>query len=148
MFIKGYTPTVSGGCSDNRPSVAKFEYFTSYGNEKGAEWVFSSNLQFRNFLIFDQSGVGIETKTIVINDLRRSLIPAYVPTFYNQDTGPSIQDTVIVGNSDSASTESITKTGLVVAWDRGQLIKNTTFINFPSSSSQAIRGPEVLGKCT
>lgn len=127
--------------------MAKFEHFTTYGSEKGAEWVFSNNIQFRNFVVFDQSGVGLETKTIVLNEALSANIPNYVPTFYNEQSGPSIIDTLIVGNTDNTKTSSLTESGIVLAWDRGQLIKNVTFVNFPNEDSQAFRGPTVLGKC-
>ncbi|RNA07259.1 hypothetical protein BpHYR1_049763, partial [Brachionus plicatilis] len=43
--------------------------------------------------------------------------------------------------------KSYTPSGLVLAWDRGQLIKNVTFINFPSDWSHSMRGPEIIGTC-
>ena len=146
-FFPGYTPSQSGNCWDNRPSVAKLEYLTSYHNEKGAEWVSSNNLQFRNFFIFDQTEVGIETKNVVNNNKFSRTIKDLVPTFYNEQTGPSIIDSVIIGNSDSSQIKSLYPSGLVLAWDRGQLIKNVSFINFPDENSHAMRAPEIAGVC-
>ena len=32
-------------------------------------------------------------------------------------------------------------------WDRGLRVRNVSFINFPSSSTQAIFGPVITGRC-
>lgn len=32
-------------------------------------------------------------------------------------------------------------------WDRGLRVRNITFINFPSSNTQAIFGPVIAGRC-
>ena len=145
-IFPGYTPSLSGSCSDSRPSVAKFEKLISYSNEKGAEWVFSNSLQFINFIVFDEYHVGIETKNNVNHPRFSRTIQSLVATFYNQNTGTAILDSVIIGNSNN-NDRTITKSGLVLAWDRGQLIKNVTFINFPTQSSHAMRGPEIIGIC-
>ena len=144
-IFPGYHPTVSGSCTDTRPSAAVFNHLTSYLNTKGAEWVMANNIQFRNFVVFDQSVTGIETKTIVSNKLINT---PYQMTFYDEAIGPLIADTIIVGNSDPTASASISESGLVVAWDRGQLIKSVSFYNFPNSASRAIRGPFIDGTCT
>ena len=136
---------MSGSCTDIQPSVAVFDHLTSYLNTKGAEWVMANNIQFRNFVVFDQAVTGIETKTIVSNKLINT---PYQMTFYDEAIGPLIADTIIVGNSDSSASASISESGLVVAWDRGQLIKSVSFYNFPDSASRAIRGPFIDGTCT
>lgn len=145
-IFPGYTPSVSGSCWDSRPSVAKFENLVSYSNEKGSEWVFSNSLQFRNFIIYDQYHVGIETKNNVYHNHFSKNIQPLVATFYNENTGPAILNSIIIGNSDNLDTKS-TESGIVLAWDRGQLIKNVTFINFPSDKSHCMRGPEIHGTC-
>ncbi|CAF0814130.1 unnamed protein product, partial [Brachionus calyciflorus] len=145
-IFPGYTPTVSGACWDSRPKLARFESLTTYGNEKGCEWVFSNSVQLKNFLVFDEHGTGIETKNNVHHNNFYYNIRNLIPTFYNESTGTAVLDSVIVGNSNNAATKSITTDGLVLAWDRGQLIKNVTFINF--KSGWALRGPEIIGTCT
>ena len=139
----GYTPTVSGSCGDTRATVARFESFTGYRNDKTAEWVMANNVQFRNFVSFDDFSVGIETKTIAYNDKANT---QYANSFYDEEMGPLIADSVIIGNSDQSKIDN-TPSGLVVAWDRGQLIRNVSFLNFPSKSSQAIRATEIRGRC-
>jgi hypothetical protein len=142
-IFPGYTPSASGRCNDGARSVARFTRFTSFLNDKGAEWVMSSNLQFRNFVVFDHAEASIETKTIIFNEdpnTRQSY------SFYNESSGATIADTVIIGNSDSSSSTSITPTGIIVAWDRGQLIKNVQFYNFPDDASEAMRGTLIAGR--
>ena len=104
----------------------------------------SNPLQFRHFTVFDHASSGIETKTIVSNLNENT---AYVNTFYSNQTGPLIADTVIIGNSDTSQGTSITESGLVVAWDRGQLLQSVSFYNFPSEGTRAIRGPIIIGTC-
>ncbi|CAF0978946.1 unnamed protein product, partial [Brachionus calyciflorus] len=143
-IFPGYTPTVTGGCNDQNPSPAKFEQFTTYSNDKGAEWVMSNNLQFRKFISFDHKSVGIETKQIIFNENIQS---RYTPTFYNESNGALVADSIVVGNSDSTQTTSITQHGVVIAWDRGLLVKNVSFYNFPDPNSEAIKPTEVAGRC-
>ena len=67
----------------------------------------------------------------------------YASTFYDEATGPLVADTVIIGNSDSSDPFAITRSGLVLAHDRGQLIKSVSFYNFPDNNSHAIKGHAV-----
>ena len=140
-----YHPTASGSCWDTTPKAAKFEYFTSYGNDKGAEWVNSNNLQFRNMVVYDQATTGIETKSIYGN---KGSNTNYKSTFFDENNGPLIADSIFIGNSDSSSSNSISESGMVIAWDRGQLLKSLSFYNFPNQGSKAIRGPFIIGTCT
>ncbi len=36
---------------------------------------------------------------------------------------------------------------ILVMWDRGLLVRNVSFINFPSPNTQAIYGPFIIGRC-
>ena len=148
-IFPGYTPSIAGTCWDTRPIVAKFENFISYSNEKGCEWVFSNSIQFKNFIIYDQDHVGIETKNIIDHSriVTANSIPPLSRTFYNELTGSAVLDSIIIGSTNEQSNRSITDSGLVLAWDRGQLIKNITFVNFPSDWSHAMRGPQIIGTC-
>ena len=94
----------------------------------------SNKIQFKNFIVYDHATSGIETKAIQYN--RNNTY--YSANFYNDTFGPSIVDSVIIGNSNSSAKTSITRVGLVIAWDRGQLIKNVKLINFPDENSSAI----------
>ena len=143
-IFPAYHPTVTGKCYDSNPKTAIFENFVSYSNDKGAEWVMSNNLQFRNMVVFDHASTGIETKTIFGNNLQNS---GYMSTFYNDNTGPLIANSIIIGNSKTSSNRSISESGLIVAWDRGQLLESVSFYNFPSDGTRAIRGPLLDGIC-
>ena len=129
-IFPGYNPSTTGSCSDSTGSAATFDTLISYSNDKGAEWVMSNNVQFKNFIIYDTVSCGIETKTIISNSIPNTIYSAY---FYNATIGPSIVNSIIIGNSDPLATTAITNKGLIIAWDRGQLIKNVTFINFPDN---------------
>ena len=143
-IFPGYTPTVTGGCNDQTPSLAKFEHLTAYSSDKGAEWVMSNSIQFSNFVSFDHHDVGIETKSIASHQTVHSSLR---DTFFNEQRGTAILNSIIVGNSDSSATVSKTRSGLVIAWERGLLIRNVSFYNFPNSNSHAIRPTEIIGTC-
>jgi hypothetical protein len=107
----GYNPTISGNCNDNRLSVAKFENLYTYGSDMGVQYVQSCPLQFKNLIAFDHVSTAIEAQTISfsenLNTQTRNL-------FYNETIGPGIFDSVIIGNSDSSSSYSISETGIRV----------------------------------
>ena len=139
-IFPGYHPTVSGSCRDKTPSPARFDTFITYLNEKGAEWVNANNIQFINFISYDNSLSGIETRRISGNSLPNTY---YIPSFYDHSVGPLISKCTIIGNSDSTSPYSITESGLLVPWDRGLLIDSVKFYNFPSYGTRAIRSPSI-----
>lgn len=149
-IFPGYTPTVTGACTDNKPSVAKFYNLIAYSSDKGAEFVDSNNIQFRNFTIWDQYTAGIETRTVPFNDLPNPILNY---TFYEESLCPLIADSVVIGNSKGGSqfrnyltTDDIYGTaGIVVIWNRGQLVKNVSFYNFVDPIGAAIRPPTLIG---
>jgi len=144
-IFPGYRPTVTGACNDPNSRTALFEMFYAYSNDKGAEWVVSNSLQFRQLTVFDHATTGIETKTIFANE---QVNTAYKSTFYSNTSGPLIADSIIIGNSNGALSSSISESGMVLAWDRGQLLQSVKFYNFPDAGSRAIRGPFITGRCT
>jgi hypothetical protein len=111
----------------------------------GAQYVQSNNLQFRNLVSFDHNSAGIETQTIIFNQNPNT---NYMSSFYNESIGALVSNSLIVGNSDSTALVSITPAGIKVAWDRGLLIKNVSFYNFPDAGSQAIIPTSIIGRCT
>jgi hypothetical protein len=143
-IFPSYTPTVTGGCRDNRASVAKFSNFISWSNDKGAEFVESNTIQFKNFTVWDHYTHGIATNSIISNSNANS---AYSNLFYDQKSGTSIEDSTIIGNSLN-NAKSYTPHGIVIAWDRGQLVNNVTFYNFPDPTTSAFIAPFIAGKCT
>lgn len=93
-------------------------------------------------MVWDQYSVGIETKTVKFNQQINTFQKVY---FYNDRIGPVIGDSIIIGNS-KGDNNVITKSGIVVAWDRGELFLNVSFYNFPSGS-HGIRATEIKGRC-
>jgi hypothetical protein len=104
----------------------------------------ASSVQFRNFIVYDHQTSGIETKTLVFHETANS---DYSPYFYNETIGSLVSDSIIIGNSDPSAQISLTSKGLVIPWDRGMLVKNIKFINFPDSKSFAIGATEIIGRC-
>ena len=106
-IFPGYHPTVSGACDDLNPSPAVFDTFVSSLSTKGAEWVMANPMQFKNFVVFDHFETGIEAKTTVF---AKNFNTPYASTFFTQH-GPIIQNSLIIGNSDSSSSQSISESG-------------------------------------
>lgn len=142
-IFPGYTPSVSGSCSDQRPSTAVFQKFTSYMCDKGAEWDQSSSIHFIEFIVYDHYTSGMTTQT---NHFHEEYNTPYQSTFYNLITGPLVADSVVIGNS-SLNPANNTPTGIILPWDRGEILKNISFINFPYQNSQAMRAVEIIGRC-
>ena len=104
----------------------------------------ASPLQFRNFVVFDHIATGIETKTIRFSENVNS---HYRNILFDETNGPAIIDSIVIGNSDqNALTNS--DNGIVLAWDRGLLVKNVNFYNFPDQSTQAMRATIITGRCS
>ncbi len=114
-----------------------------YGNDKGAEAVNSNAIVFRNFTMWDMSSTGIDNKILIFN---KDVNSRYKFTFYNDTNGNSLVDSVIIGNSEGDL--SLANSGVSLAWDRGQLIKNVAFYNFENEGSSAFEVTSINGVCT
>jgi hypothetical protein len=79
----------------------------------GVQYVQSCPLQFKNLIAFDHISTGIEAQTIIFSE---NLNTPTKNNFYNETTGPAIFDSVMIGNSDSSSSYSITETGIRVIY--------------------------------
>lgn len=134
---------VSGICWGTTPVTAKFYGLTSYSCDKGAEFIESNPVQFRNFTIWDQFTESIAGKTIINNQIPDT---SYRNLFYDSSKGTVLADSVIIGNS-LGGQQRYTPIGLSLAWDRGQLVDNVAFYNFPTNESFGIRGPIIDGRC-
>ena len=141
-IFPGFQPTISGKCSDTRLLPARFVNFTSYSCDKGAEYVQANPMQFVKFLAWDHVQSGIESKQMTFMENVNS---AYISIFFNETTGATISDSVIIG--DSRGTNVATQTGVVISWDRGLLLKNIAFYNFPNAGSRAIMPTDIAGRC-
>jgi len=142
-IFPGYTPTPTGSCSDSSPAVATFSHMQAYGNDKGGEAVNSNAVVFRNFTVWDMSSAGVETKLLRFNSVENSW---YGATFYSPTVGNSLVDSVVIGNSEGGPARA--NSGVSLAWDRGQLLKNVAFYNFPNEEASAIDVTSINGVCT
>ncbi len=141
-IFPGYTPTQQTNAyyaysvnSYNLPRPAVFDYFTSYSCDKAAEFVNSNSIQFRHFIAWDHFSTAIGTQSFSSQvDELNSIYNAFN---YNETTGSVLLDSVIVGcSSDECLLRASAKVrGVTIAAQRGQLIKNVSFINYPNSSA-------------
>ncbi|CAF4249716.1 unnamed protein product, partial [Rotaria sp. Silwood2] len=141
-----YSPTVAGNCWNDAPYQAIFDGLISWKNSKGFEWVMSSSIQIRNAIVFDNDDTGIRCVTAINHQATN--LPKLRATFYNESKGSSVINSIIIGDSGVSGNPIVpTEGGLVVMWDRGLRVRNISFINFPSSNTQAIYGPFITGRC-
>ncbi len=127
-IFPGYYPMRGCYWYLDEPVPAVFEYFTAYSNDKAAEFLNSNYIQFRNFIVWDHFSTAINTK---FSDLY------WRNADYDEKTGSVVVDSVIIGcSSDDCLPENKANTrGLDLATDRGQLIRNVSFVNYPNSSA-------------
>jgi hypothetical protein len=97
-----YSPTVGGSCSGIAPYQAVFDGLISWNNNKGFEWVMSSTLQIKNAVVFDNADTGLRCVTAINHqDLN---VAALQSTFYNENTGSSVINSVVIGDSGVSGT--------------------------------------------
>lgn len=142
-IFPGYNPTPTGACNDGGTAVAAFEYFTSWSNDKGGEFVDSNAIQFRHFTVFDNHDTGIEAKIITNN---QDVNSKYKNTFYDDNLGSGILDSIVIGNS--VNGQNSLGRGLTFAWDRGEVTKNVAFYNFPNADISAMDVTSIAGVCS
>ncbi|TRY58761.1 hypothetical protein DNTS_034591 [Danionella cerebrum] len=132
--------TYGSSCYSYTPLPAIFRRFTSWNNEKGAEWGNVGAVQFSEFLMVNNEKVGIEAKRI---------IESYI-NGWGLDGGAAVINSTMVGHVDELGLGSTfcTARGIVLPIDEGMSVINTTFINFNRSSCVAIAMAEVAGVCT
>ncbi|CAF1690646.1 unnamed protein product, partial [Adineta ricciae] len=92
-----YSPTVGGSCTGDAPYQAVFEGLTTWRNARGFEWVMSSTIQIKGATVFDNNEAGLSCVT-AINDQATNL-PNLRSTFYDINTGSSVINSLIVGDS-------------------------------------------------
>ncbi len=160
-----YAPTVGGSCWNDAPYQGVFDGLVSWRNNKGFEWVMSSTLQLRNAVVYDNADAGIRCVTAINNQATN--LPNLRATFYNENTGSSVINSIVIGDSGTLGTPVVPDEGgligklsyskkkrndlwiiILVMWDRGLRVRNVSFINFPSTGTQAIYGPFIIGRCT
>ncbi|CAF3664415.1 unnamed protein product [Rotaria sordida] len=141
-----YSPTIAGNCWNDAPYQAIFDRLTSWKNSRGFEWVMSSSIQIRNAIVFDNADTGLRCVTAINHQATN--LPNLRATFYNENKGSSVINSIVIGDSGVSGNPIVpTEGGLIVMWDRGLRVRNVSFINFPSSNTQAIYGPFITGRC-
>ncbi|CAM2722167.1 unnamed protein product [Rotaria socialis] len=141
-----YEPTTGGRCGADAPKQAVFERLTSWRNTKGFEAVMSNVIQVKNAVVFDNIDMGIAYLTAI--EHRETNLPNLRATFYDVNTGASVIDSIIIGDSKLSNSPVIPwRGGLIVVWDRGLRVRNVSFINFESPQTQAMHEPVKAGRC-
>ncbi|NP_001305057.1 PKHD1 like 1, tandem duplicate 1 isoform X1 [Danio rerio] len=139
-IFQEFFPMRTGSCSASTPAPAIFRRFTSWNNEKGAEWVNVGSVQFSEFLMVNNEKAGVETKRI---------IRQYV-SGWGLDGGAAVVNSTMVGHVDELGLGSnyCTYRGVVLPLDDGMSIINTKFVNFNRPSCAAVGVAEIIGTCT
>ena len=92
-----YAPTVAGSCWGDSPIQGVFDGLIAWNNHKGYEWVMSSSLQLRNAVVYDNADTGIRCVTAINH---QAINQANLrTTFYNENTGSSVINSIIIGDS-------------------------------------------------
>ncbi|XP_063855726.1 fibrocystin-L-like isoform X2 [Scylla paramamosain] len=122
---QGYHPksNICGG----RDVGAKWESFTAWHCERGAEAVSGTKLQFHNFVMLDNQQAGMEMVS--------------VKGGFGQDDSPGIFNSLVVCHSALNSSACTSGTSGIVA-PKTQIfsISNVTFVNFDEGGSAALSG--------
>lgn len=92
-----YAPTVSGSCSGDAPIQAVFDGLVTWGNSRGFEWTMSRTVQLKNAIVYDNAETGIRCVTAK-NHMDLNLVNLR-STFYNVNTGSSVVDSIIIGDT-------------------------------------------------
>jgi hypothetical protein len=99
-----YSPTVAGNCWNDAPYQAVFDGLVSWGNNKGFEWVMASTIQIRNAVVYDNADAGIRCVTAINHqDVNRVNLRT---TFYNENNGSSVINSIIIGDSGAGVSSS------------------------------------------
>ncbi|XP_056106662.1 fibrocystin-L-like [Rhinichthys klamathensis goyatoka] len=138
-IFQEFFPMRTGSCSSSTPAPAVFRRFTSWNNEKGAEWVNVGAVQFSEFLMVNNEKAGVEAKRI---------IQPYV-SGWGLNGGAAVVNSTVVGHVDELGLGSdyCTARGVVLPLDDGMSVINTKFVNFDRPSCAAVGVAEIVGTC-
>ncbi|ROL45843.1 Fibrocystin-L [Anabarilius grahami] len=138
-IFQEFFPMRSGSCGSSTPAPAVFRRFTSWNNEKGAEWVNVGAVQFSEFLMVNNEKAGVEAKRI---------IQSYV-SGWGLDGGAAVVNSTMVGHVDELGLGSdyCTARGVVLPLDDGMSVINTKFVNFDRPLCAAVGVAEIVGTC-
>lgn len=107
-----FAPTVGGSCWGFAPSQAVFDGLVSWRNNEGFEWVMSRTVQLRNAVVYDNAQAGIRCVTAINHQFLN--VPTLAATFYNENTGSSVINSVVIGDTGVASTPVVPPEGGLV----------------------------------
>ncbi|XDV34188.1 hypothetical protein PO909_004380 [Leuciscus waleckii] len=138
-IFQEFFPMRTGSCSSSTPAPAVFRRFTSWNNEKGAEWVNVGAVQFSEFLMVNNEKAGVEAKRI---------IQPYV-SGWGLNGGAAVVNSTMVGHVDELGLGSdyCSARGVVLPLDDGMSVINTKFVNFDRPSCAAVGVAEIVGTC-
>uniref|UniRef100_A0A8C5H567 Fibrocystin-L-like n=1 Tax=Gouania willdenowi TaxID=441366 RepID=A0A8C5H567_GOUWI len=136
-IFQDFFPMENGACNSRTPVPAVFDSLTAWHCEKGAEWVNVGAVQLKNALMVNNEKAGIEGKRI---------FQSFVSGF-GEDGGAMVSDSIIVGHVDGLGTSHHTRRGIILPFDDGMSVLNTTFIHFNHSSCAAIGVTGIDGTC-
>ncbi|XP_051729222.1 fibrocystin-L-like [Ctenopharyngodon idella] len=139
-IFQEFFPMRSGSCGSSTPAPAVFRRFTSWNNEKGAEWVNVGAVQFSEFLMVNNEKAGVEAKRI---------IQPYV-SGWGLNGGAAVVNSTMVGHVDELGLGSdyCTTRGVILPLDDGMSVINTKFVNFDRPMCAAVGVAEIVGTCT
>ena len=107
-----YSPAVAGSCLNDTPYQAVFDSLVAWKNHRGLEWVMSSSVQVRNAVVFDHDDTGLRCVTAINHQATN--LPNLRQTFYNENTGSSVINSIVIGDSRVSATPVVpTEGGLV-----------------------------------
>nr|XP_039260770.1 fibrocystin-L-like [Styela clava] len=132
--FKAYTPKADGSCGSTEPNVVKYDSFTVWNCEKGAELVNVGAIQFHNFIMAANEKAGIETKLVVDKHVKWGQVGTY--------------DSFVIARLSAITTGGSTKRGIILPFTEGYEVNNTKFINFDESGTAAIGVTSIDGTCS
>jgi len=107
-----YAPTVSGSCSGYAPTQAVFDGLVAWGNNRGIELVMSRTVQIKNTVVYDNADTGIRYVTAINHQDYN--VASLRSTFYDANTGSSILNSVIIGDTGVSGTPIVPGEGGLV----------------------------------
>ncbi|KAK2095397.1 Fibrocystin-L [Saguinus oedipus] len=138
-IFEEYFPMQMGSCTSTVPVPARFNSFTAWNCQKGAEWVNGGALQFHNFVMVNNYEAGIETKRI---------LAPYVGG-WGETNGAMIKNAKIVGRLNDLGMGSAfcTRKGLVLPFSEGLTVSSVHFMNFDHPNCVALGVTSISGVC-
>lgn len=116
--FQNYYPTVTGRCNDNEPAPVFFDRFTAWRNDRGVEFSEVGSLQLRDSIMVNNRFAGVEITEIE------------AVWGGEEDNGPLIKDTLIVGYTDISEADFCTESGIKTPKSYFLTVSGVTFANF------------------